>query len=34
MAEAAARCLALDGSFDEDAWQREREVFRGHVVED
>ena len=34
MARAAVACLRDDGSFDERAWQREREIFETHVVED
>jgi len=34
MALAASRCLRDDGSFDDAAWAREREIFATHVVED
>ena len=34
MAQAAAVCLGPGGAFDEAAWGRARESFRGHVVED
>lgn len=34
MGRALAGCLQPDGSFDEPAWRRLREAFRGFVVED
>ncbi|MCW8925910.1 MAG: hypothetical protein OQJ84_06615, partial [Xanthomonadales bacterium] len=34
MACAAARCLGDDGTFDRQSWDREREIFASHVVED
>jgi protoporphyrinogen oxidase len=34
MAQAAARSLRDDGSFDAEAWQQERRIFETHVVED
>ena len=34
MAQAAARCVNDDGSFDDTAWRRARGAFREHVVED
>ena len=34
MAQAAARCLGDDGSFDHAEWAKQREIFETHVVED
>jgi hypothetical protein len=34
MAHAAVECLQRDGSFDDGKWQRYRNVFETHVVED
>ena len=34
MAKAASECLGKNGDFDQQAWQRYRKLFEGHVVED
>jgi protoporphyrinogen oxidase len=34
MAQAAAKCLRADGSFDKDLWGQYRQIFETHVVED
>jgi protoporphyrinogen oxidase len=34
MAQAAAKCLRADGSFDKDLWAQYRQIFETHVVED
>ena len=34
MAQAAAKCLRANGSFDAELWAKYREIFETHVVED